>query len=239
MKEEREVTVIVMEDDYYALQSIWSLLAWHMDTRVVALATSPEQLLTILRTEDYDAVPSTILLDTEYVESDHKLETLATDVLTLVPDVAILCLSQRLDRDLVLAANRAGARGFLVKDEVRLSLANAIIFAQDHRFTVTPRAHALLQDEFRQLRAPVSTLPSVKPEISDRLQRVFYMWLIMGMPAKLISDELRLSEETVRSYIRDLYSELGVGHEHELGPLIGAHHRATRLGDPTNRGPTQ
>ena len=201
------LTVAVLDTDFYALQAITSYLALDRRTRVIHTAESQAQLFAYLMSAAEAELPDVILLDADHVGSSEALAGLLGRLREVDPAAVILCLAQSVDPDLLLAAARAGARGYLLKQDLRLQISWAIIFALEHDFVITPGVHGAALDLFdgRLFRATVLPAPRQYPELTDRIREAIRLCVVEGMPAQLAADEMGISPHTVRSYIKEGY----------------------------------
>jgi len=124
------------------------------------------------------------------------------------PSAAILALSASGDEELIEAALRAGARGFLSKLVGISELAEAIRQVQSGRMILDVKASGIMQ---RLVSKPdASALPSVtKGSLSDREQAVLNL-LVLGQTNKQIAALLDIQLSTVKQYIGNILSKLHV-----------------------------
>src|SRR5262245_9047414 len=124
--------VLVLDSDFYALQSLNSYLAWDRRTRVVALASGLEQAFSLLRQASVAVQQDIVLLDAEAFADAESLRTAIVQFRQMVKDVVVICLAHTPDTRRASAAADAGARAYLLRSEVRLQLVGAICFALEH-----------------------------------------------------------------------------------------------------------
>src|SRR5439155_21914992 len=84
--------VLVLDSDFYALESLNSYLAWDRRTRVVALTTSMEEAVSKLQNLTEAELPNVILLEAEAFATPEALRAAIQQFCRLVPDVMIFCL---------------------------------------------------------------------------------------------------------------------------------------------------
>lgn len=222
------LTVAVLDTDFYALQSIANYLALDRRTRVVCTAETREELLGYLDGATEVELPGAILLDADHAGTPEELGLFLRQLHERVPGTMILCLAQSVDPDLLLAAARAGARGYLLKQDLRLQISWAIIFALEHDFVITPGVHGAALDLFdgRLFRATVLPAPRQYPELTDRIREAIRLCVVEGMPAQLAADEMGISPHTVRSYIKEGYRILESCNDLEFPVDMTAQERA-------------
>jgi DNA-binding NarL/FixJ family response regulator len=151
--------------------------------------------------------PNVVLLDPLAAGQSGELVDLIKHIEGTIPNVMTLVLDRHLDLELVRAAARADANGYLLRDEVRIHIAWAIVWAQEHDFVVTASVKAALKDEFegRLFRAVIVPERRKYPELTERIRQALQLCVVEGMSAELAADEMGLSPHTVRSYIKEGY----------------------------------
>ncbi len=201
------LTVAVLDTDFYALQAITSYLALDRRTRVIHTAESQTQLFAYLMSAAEAELPDVILLDADHVGSPEALAGLLGRIREVNPAAVIICLAQSTDPQLVQAAAQAGARGYFLKGDVRLQISWAIVYALEHDFVVSRRVRDGAEGIFdgRLFRATVLPAPRKYPELTDRVRQAIQLCVVEGIPAQLAADEMGISPHTVRSYIKEGY----------------------------------
>lgn len=205
--------VLVFDTDFYALQSINGYLAWDRRTRVTHLSETLTDMWAYLDDTSYAELPDVILFDADHIGEPHDLEHNLEKLIQRMPDVVILCTAPQLGQlgqvgaDMVEAAADAGARGFLLKQEMRLQIAWAIVFALDHDFVVTRSVKKLTQEKFNRRIFQADVLPPQRsyPELTERIRQAIALTVVEGMPAHLAAHEMGISLHTVRGYVKEGY----------------------------------
>ena len=199
--------VLILDTDYYARQAINSYLAWDRRTRVVHLADTMDSVVEYVRHTPRTEWPDVVLLDAQAADHYTDLAALVQHIEDTIPNVMTLVLDRRLNLDTVRACAQADVDGYLLRDEVRIRIAWAICWAQDHDFVVTASVKDALGDEFegRLFRAAVLPERRQYPELTDRVRQALQLCVVEGMSAELAADEMGLSPHTVRSYIKEGY----------------------------------
>jgi DNA-binding NarL/FixJ family response regulator len=118
-----------------------------------------------------------------------------------LPDIKVLILTSVLDEERLMAAVRAGALGYLLKDTSPEELRRAITAAAAGQVQLSPAAVASLM---REVRAPVVAEPLTERE-TDALRL-----LSQGLSNKEIATRLGISEQTVKTHVHNLLNKLGV-----------------------------
>lgn len=206
----KSLKVLILDTDYYARQAINSYLAWDRRTRVVHLADTLQSVVQYVERVPQIEWPDVVLLDADAAPSPEALARLVKQLEETIPNVMTLVLDRQLDLDTVRAVARANADGYLLRDEVRIQIAWAIVWAKDHDFVVTASVKEALQDEFESRLFRSATVPERRqyPELTQRIRQALQLCVVEGMSAELAADEMGLSPHTVRSYIKEGYRVL-------------------------------
>lgn len=199
--------VLVMDTDFYSLQSINGYLAWDRRTRVTNLSENPEQMWSYLRRTPLAEMPDVVILDSDHLGGTDALRGTITQLIQKIQGVKVLCLAQTPDPQLVEAAAEAGSGGFLLKGDVRLQIAWAIVYAINHDFIVTTTVARECEGMFHHRIFHAKTLPEPRdyPELTDRIRQAIKLCVVEGMPANLAADEMGISLHTIRGYIKEGY----------------------------------
>ncbi len=211
--------VLILDTDFYARQAISSYLAWDRRTRVVFLADSIEAVVEYVRVTPEVEWPDVVLLDALAADGPEALEEIVKHVEDTIPNVMTLVLDRRLNLDTLRAALHASANGYLLRDDVRIRIAWAIVWARDHDFVITEGVKAALTEEFdgRLFHAAVLPQQRAYPELPDRVRQALQLCVVEGMSAELAADEMGLSPHTVRSYVKEGYRILE-GYDNTIYP---------------------
>ncbi|MDX2138189.1 MAG: hypothetical protein SF123_08835 [Chloroflexota bacterium] len=201
--------VVLMDTDYYALQAINGYLAWDRRTRVTHMSDSLSDLWEYLRKTPVAELPDVVLLDADDVDNAQQLQQVITRICSLVPQVSVLCLAQQPDVHHIDAAAAAGARGYLIRGEVRSQIAWAIAISRLHEFLVTASVAraASLHEEMHSRARHAYLLPKAReyPQLTGRVGQAIELTVVKGLPAFLAADEMGISLHTIRSYIKEGY----------------------------------
>ena len=123
----------------------------------------------------------------------------------LVPDTLVIMLTAYEDTENIFNSLAAGAAGYLLKRTKSAELLEAIADAMKGGSPMTTHIARKVVSSFQK--PVVATTPG--EELSPREQEVLDL-LSQGFMYKEISDQLGISFETVRTYIRRIYEKLHV-----------------------------
>lgn len=203
--------IAIMDDDFYALKGVASLLSRDLRTMVVAECNSAENLLAQLRKLRRE--PDVIMIDAEYQDSAISLKTVIEKTKKCVPDGLIICWSQYGEAKHIHPAIEAGADAVFVKSDVQLAIATNVVHAFIERRTYTPSVADVLKGSHDEWLADASKLEAWKihPDLSPRLKQVFWLCIVYGMSVRAAADEMYVQPETVERYRMKIYDILEDG----------------------------
>ncbi|MBN1287483.1 MAG: response regulator transcription factor [Anaerolineae bacterium] len=200
------IKVALMDSDFYALQAIYSYLAWDRRTRIVSMAMIPQNLEKKLGEAAPGEQPDVTLFEVDWACDGDELRA-ALERLKGKAGV-ILCTSSRANYPLIVAAYEAGAKGYLVKRDTQLGIAGAIVIAiEQDKFVITPAVVQRFGDQTTGVVANAYVIPGIRtyPELTDRIAQALRLCVVEGMSAELAADEMGVSVHTIRSYVREGY----------------------------------
>ena len=126
-------------------------------------------------------------------------------ILAVDPGVRVLVMTMAADDDAVVAAMRAGARGYVVKGAGRTDLIQAVRTVVAGGAVFSPTVADRLGDFFAGMAAQPGR--EVFPRLSDREREVLDL-LARGYDNRRIAAELFLSDKTVRNHVSAVLSKL-------------------------------
>jgi DNA-binding NarL/FixJ family response regulator len=125
----------------------------------------------------------------------------------------VLLTSSESEEDL-LAAIKAGAVGYVVKDTPFEALVEAIESVVDGGAVVSPRMGAKLFETVAQLLRHREIASTRKPQLTGRELEVLRL-IADGMTSREIGDKLFISENTVKNHVRNILDKLGLHSRNE------------------------
>ncbi len=146
------------------------------------------------------------------------------------PNIAVVVLSMFEEDDLVFAAVRAGARGYLLKDSDDDQIAAVLRGIARGEAIFGPTTARRLLDMLGRSASPLGNpTPDPFPQLTVREHDVLEL-LARGKRNAMIAEELFLSERTVRNYVSNIFAKLQVA---DRAQAIAAA-RDVGLGQPPN-----
>ncbi|WP_455606199.1 LuxR C-terminal-related transcriptional regulator, partial [Cellulosimicrobium funkei] len=145
-----------------------------------------------------------VLLDLDL--GDGSGVDVTRDLVRADPAARVLVVTMHEDEDAVVAAVRAGARGFLVKSASPAEVERAVRAVADGAMILSPsvadRAMAYVVGGRSAVRAPF-------PQLTDREREVLDL-VAAGLDNASISRRLVLSPKTVRNHVANVLAKLAV-----------------------------
>jgi DNA-binding NarL/FixJ family response regulator len=212
--------IIVADDQASVREGLVVLLDLLPDIEVVASAATGQQALDLVAEHHPDA----ILLDLHMPGMDG---TEAARLLTARhPDVAIVVLTTYADDSSILAALRAGARGYLTKDADRAAIAQALHGAASGLSVLAAPVHATLLTAA----TPPSPAPSAPPGrtgeppagLTPREAEILTM-IARDMTNAEIAGTLVLSSHTIKTHINRIFAKTGSANRSEASRFARTH----------------
>ncbi|MEV5407266.1 response regulator transcription factor [Thermopolyspora sp. NPDC052614] len=191
--------VVVVEDHPMFAEGLVALLNDLPGVEVAGTAGTGEDAVELIdRT-----LPDVVLMDLR-LPAMSGVE--ATEIITRRhPGVVVLALTMLTDDQTLLAAIRAGARGYLLKEATPAEIARTVEAVAAGQVVFGPgsgeRVLAVLAGDGLGARP--------FPELSDRELEVLDL-LADGLTNQAIARRLFLSEKTIRNHVSNIFTKLGV-----------------------------
>ena len=191
--------ILIIDDHPLFRKGVRQLIEMAPDLQVLGEASSGEQGVAMAK----DLDPDLILLDL-HMSGMGGIETLkAMRDAGIDCRVVILTVSDNAD-DLV-AAIRAGADGYLLKDMEPEDLLGAVGEALNGRTVIGERLNGMLA---RAIRAEAASSQRERAMLTER-EREMLQGLAQGLSNKLIARNLGITEATVKVHVKNLLKKLG------------------------------
>jgi DNA-binding NarL/FixJ family response regulator len=154
--------------------------------------------------------PDLVLLDIG-MPNLNGLEA-ARQILTILPDVAILILTMHDSDNVVREVLRAGARGYLLKSDAGRDLVAAVEALQNQRTFFTTRVSQMVLDGFldREKSGGIVKTDDSTTEVLTSREREVIQLLAEGKTSKEVAVALNLSVKTAETHRTNLMRKLGL-----------------------------
>ncbi len=195
------ITIGIVEDKPELAASIAEKLSLSEDLAVVLKAREGGDLLQKMRSGN---IPNVLLMDIQMNGMDGITAT--REVKQLYPQVRIIMQTVFDDDQRLFEAIRAGASGYLLKDEKPARMVNAIAEVMEGGSPLSPsmatKALNLLRERKEENPLDTSTLTNREMDVLQYLQK--------GWRVKQIAEKLFISEKTVRKHLEHIYEKLQI-----------------------------
>src|SRR5690349_1968761 len=108
--------VLILDRDFYALESINSYLAWDRRTRVVSLVQTLDDAIHFMDAVAEAELPDVVLLESEAFPDVAALKAAIASFRNRISDVMVICLGHTASGERASAAADGGARGYLLRN---------------------------------------------------------------------------------------------------------------------------
>jgi DNA-binding NarL/FixJ family response regulator len=211
--------IVIADDQTVVREGLQMVLGVILELDVVAAVADGEQALAAVAEHKPDAT----LLDLHMPVLDGVG---ATERLTREhPEVAIVVLTTYADDETIIAALRAGARGYLTKNADRREISRALHSAAAGHTILPPEVTAMLLAGAASGQHAKPPIPVDLPDDLTPREAEVLKLLAAGLSNGEIARELFISEHTVKTHINHVFSKTGsrdraqairYAHEHQL-----------------------
>jgi DNA-binding NarL/FixJ family response regulator len=226
-KARKAISVVVVDDHPLWRQTLRSVVESDGAAKVVAEASDGSEATAVIA----DARPDVVLMDMD-MPSMHGVDATAA-VVAAVPSTKVLVLSASDDPDVVLAAVRAGASGYLLKtaDGAEIRTALRRVAAGELAFP-SQLSEVVLQG----LRQPPPGAPGDSGLTARELEVLDLM--AEGLSNQAIGKRLFLSGKTVEAHVSTIFTKLGIEPTDDVNRRVRAvvAHLSTRHAAARSRG---
>ena len=202
--------IMVIDDHAIVLHGLRELINSEPDLEVTMTAVSAEGALELLREQQPDMVVTDISLPgLSGIELIRELSR-------LYPALPTLVLSMHDELVYGERALRAGAKGYLVKQEAPENVINAIRKVLAGERYLSERMQSLLSQKVRG--RAIHQPPSVLSSLTDREHEIFRL-IGLGLGTGEIATKVSRSVKTIEAHRANLKRKLGLRNAHELNRL--------------------
>ncbi len=209
------IDILVVDDHPLFRQGVVSSLASVPDFNVVAETSSGEEALPLA----LKLMPDVVLLDVS-MPGWGGIVT-AEKIALACPATAIVMLTASDDKDKLLAALKAGARGYVLKGVSAKELADVVRSARAGDVYVSPSIAAEMLVSLTKGKAP-----DPLQELTDREREILEL-IGNGLTNREIGEKIFLSEKTIKHYVTNILQKLQVRSRVEAALLANRHGRSS------------
>ena len=206
-----KISVGIVDDKSQNLLSFTERLNFSDDIAVSLTASSGSEFLAQMKKLSFRSHPLVILMDIAMPNLDG-IETVRTAKL-LYPHVHFLMLTVFDDDDKLFEAIKAGADGYLLKNEKLTAIIDCVVqLSETGSAPMSPRIARKTLDLLIKASLPGAENKSTEKKdyaLSDRETEILKL-TVDGYGYKMIAEKLFLSSHTVRKHIANIYNKLHV-----------------------------
>lgn len=193
--------VVLVEDHPVVCRGITQLVNEQPGMEVCGEADTVDGALGVIEREQ----PDVVLVDLRLRDS-NGLDLLRA-LRQQYPDIKALVLSMHAEIEYIEGALRAGARGYVTKDEADEKIIEALRKVEGGGLYLDETTSAIVLQ--RMVVGPEKSLDDQVNELSQRERAVFQL-MGQGKNTREIADRLRLNLKTVETYRRRIRAKLGI-----------------------------
>lgn len=156
--------------------------------------------------------PDLVLLDV-LMPGMSGLEVVTT-IRADAPQTAVVLLTSSESTEDMLAAVKAGARGYLTKDTPLERLVEALREVEAGGAAASPAMEAKLFDIVARMLRTREVVATREPSLTGRELEILRE-VADGQTSREIADKLFISENTVKNHIRNILDKTGLGSRHD------------------------
>ena len=201
------VKIAIVDDKLIVRKAIKDKLTSSTEMEVIMEACNGEQFLDKMKDLPETGWPEIVLMDIEMPEMDG-IQTIAIASM-LFPKLKFIVLTVFDNNEKIFEAIKAGANGYLLKDDDAVNLKDAILHVMT--YDAVPMSPAIARKTLGLLKTglPETVSTSMNSGLSTREHGVL-QHLVEGFEYKQIAEKLFISPATVRTHISNIYQKLHV-----------------------------
>jgi two-component system, NarL family, nitrate/nitrite response regulator NarL len=202
MYDQTEISTLITIDDHPLFRKgLADLIAMAPSLKMVAEAADGEEGVELVRRHH----PDLVLLDLNMKDMDG-IETLR-QIKQFAPEARVIMLTVSDNEEDVIAALRAGADGYLLKDMEPEDTLSYLCQAASGKLVISARLTELLAHALRNEGNHPGD--AVQAGLTDREQQILQL-IAQGLSNKMIARKLDISEGTVKVHVKHLLKKLNL-----------------------------
>ena len=202
------IKVAIVDDNQINRTTIKEKLAPYQDVLLVFEATNGEDFFDKLESLPKEDYPQVVLMDLEMPILDG-IVTIASASIKF-PEIKYIVLTIYEDDDKIFEAIRAGASGYLLKEDKALNIEEAMKnVVQFDGIPMSPAIARRAMDLLRDTPKPTASMQNaiIDHQLSDREMEILRE-VVKGYNHHEIADKLFISPNTVRTHVNNIYKKL-------------------------------
>ena len=195
-----KINVVIFEDNSLLRESLYQLINGTEGLNCVGAFGNCDDIIFNLK----KTMPQVVLMDIQ-MPGMNGIEGVKM-IKKYFPEIKIIMQTVVEDDDKIFASICSGASGYLLKNTTPARLLQAIVEVNEGGAPMTPSIAQKVLEKFRR-QSPSST--NELNQLSDREKEILEC-LVQGMSYKMIAAACKISTDTVRYHIRNIYDKLHV-----------------------------
>ncbi len=207
------IRVFLLDDHEVVRRGVAAMLESEGDIEVVGEAGSAEQALARIPA----LTPDVAVLDVRLPDGDGI--TVCRDIRSRLPQVACLMLTSFSDEEALFDAVMAGAAGYVLKQIHGSDLVGAVRTVAAGGSLLDPASTAQMLHRLRERAArkdPLAALTDQERQILDLIGE--------GLTNRQIGERMFLAEKTVKNYVSNLFTKLGMNRRTQAAAFVAQLH---------------
>ncbi|KJF18962.1 MULTISPECIES: response regulator transcription factor [Acidithrix] len=214
------IRVFLVDDHEVVRRGLASLIDVESDIEVVGEAGGVADALARIPAVQ----PQVVILDVRLPDGDGI--ELCREIKTKSPEIGCLMLTSFSDDEALFSAILAGAAGYLLKQIRSSDLIDGIRRVHNGESLLDPAVTARVLQRLRSPEPEDDLLSKLSPQ-----ERKILNFIAEGMTNREIANEMFLAEKTVKNYVSNMLSKLGMGHRSEAAAYAARLSERKRLKD--------
>lgn len=215
MQETKKIPIAIVDDKRLLRNSLVEQLQYNQPIEVLFTAENGIDFLQQMEKRSKNNQPLVVLMDIEMPQMDG-LETVLISK-EIYPEIQFLMLTAFSEDEKIFDAVKAGASGYLLKDEKISKIVSSISeLLYEGSVPMSPIVAKKTLDMLRISEKPAQNIQEKSDEIVDYLsnrEMDILQEIVMGLNYKEIADKLFISPHTVRKHIANIYDKLHVSNK--------------------------
>lgn len=196
------IKVLIADDHKIVLDGLVSLINEHRDMNVVGQATDGRSVVTLAMETDPDVVVMDLTMPILNGIDATRM------IIQNAPDIRVIALSMHSEKRFIRAALKAGASGYLVKENAFDELVSAIRAVKDSKNYLCPVATKIMMlDYLHHIKAEGNFTDR---DILTPREREILQLLAEGRKTREIAGDLNVSVKTVETHRKNIMDKLDV-----------------------------
>lgn len=209
LKKLEETRIAIVDDHALFADGLKALLESKTKIGHCSIFTSGKEAIQEIPLEK----PDIVLLDIHLPDANGI--QLAEELKIRLPNLRVLILTMDASREFLIQAISAGVNGYLLKTAPFSKITSCIKAALQGDMVFAEEVAGMLLEEFKKtLPTPKKTSPLLK-KLSKREKEILAL-VAQGKDNQSIARELFISEKTVKNYISNILSKLGIENRMKL-----------------------